>query len=61
MLLKTPYEVVGQYRGATMWVAPNAYFYRYEPGRTAWPQPGDTENVLLNIDGRLYKCQVEFS
>jgi hypothetical protein len=67
MLLKTPYDIVGEYRGATMWIAPNAYFYRCEPGRgggnqyTAPPHPGDTENVLLNIDGQLYRCQVEFS
>ena len=67
LLLKTPYDIVGEYRGVMMWIAPNAYFYRYEPGRgganqyTAAPHPGDTENVLLNIDGQLYKCQVEFS
>ena len=67
IVLNTPYDIVGEYRGATMWIAPNAYFYRYEPGRgsgnqyTVPPLPGDTENVLLNIDGQLYKCLVEFN
>lgn len=67
IVLNTPYDIAGEYRGATMWIAPNAYFYRYEPGRgggnqyIAAPLPGDNENVLLNIDGQLYRCQAEFS
>ena len=65
-LLEGTHKIRGDYRSWTMWLYPNARFYRDEPkttggqGMAGWPSPGMGENVTLRMDGAKFSAVVEF-
>lgn len=65
-LLTGAHVIHGSYRGWTMYLYPNVYFYRNDPqtrgghGMAGWPDNGIKEEVTLYVDDEKYAAQIEF-
>jgi hypothetical protein len=65
-LPKYIHPIHSTYRGWTMYLYPNVYFYRNDPqtgggnGMAGWPTIGIKETVTVTMEGEKYSAEIEF-